>query len=126
MPNLIRKLPPIRNEDQDVERLEQRYPQGFIYRTPKGEFRFTPEGVNREDMFGTRLAVDRPPKRQFIPSVISTDRLRDRFRQNLNRLSRFERQIQPNMLGMETSTNPFAPSVIPGHPDFRNNMRGVI
>ncbi len=57
-----------RLEEIRLGQLEKKYPGGFIYRTGKGEFQFSPTGVDDENITsGPMLGMWRPPKRAFIP-----------------------------------------------------------
>ncbi len=106
--------------EQELKALEGRFPQGFIFRTNEGEFQFTPGEVRRfeETKSGREIspAFKRVPERQFVrrPIIMSSDRARERFQKNLEKLQRFEERF--SNVG---STPAFAPE------KPKPNLRGV-
>ncbi len=106
--------------EQELRRLEQRFPEGFIFKTGQGEFQFTPgeETKFERTRFGREIspAFRRVPVRQFTrrPIIMSSDRARERFQKNLEKLQRFEQRF--SNVG---STPAFAPE------KQKPNLRGV-
>lgn len=92
MPEIPRRKPVLTGEAL-ARRLERISPEGFVLRTGEGEFQFVPGSPEIEGRI--RPALQRVPERQFIPapSIVSTDRIRNDFKRNLDRLQRIEEKV---------------------------------